>query len=280
MASGPGESGAGLIQLIDEETGAPIVKGRYKRQSQGREALVNDGREMYLTADERGASLETDHPEILKQLIDISHLCRKRLREEMQVEFTLTDGKLAIIDAIKVQRSTPAALRSAVELARDEVIPREEALLRIPARALTELLHPQVDTSGERDVIARGIAASPGGAVGRIAFTSAKVQEYYARQEPCILVRRETAPEDIRGMGSSVGVLTERGGQTSHAAVIARGMGVPCVVGASIRINRRDRTLTLEDGRLLKEGELITIDGIAPLWIGLRNLLTSACVPM
>ncbi|WP_417274245.1 putative PEP-binding protein [Celeribacter halophilus] len=264
LGVGPGESGAGVIQLVDSDTGAPLIKGRYKRQSQGREAVSGGEVDaLYLTRDTRGPSLEEAQPEIFAKLVEISKKCRTRLREEMQVEFTIENGKLSILDAVRVPRSSRAALRIAVQLAEDGIIPRTEAITRVPARSLTELLHQQVDPSAKRDVIAQGIAASPGGAVGRIVFNSSVAQSYQSRGEPCILVRRETTPEDIRGMHSSVGILTERGGVTSHAAVIARGMGVPCVVGASMRINSRERTLELADGRKLQEGDLLTLDGSA-----------------
>ncbi|MDO6458163.1 PEP-utilizing enzyme [Celeribacter halophilus] len=264
LGVGPGESGAGVIQLVDSDTGAPLIKGRYKRQSQGREAVSGGEVDaLYLTRDTRGPSLEEAQPEIFATLVEISKKCRTRLREEMQVEFTIENGKLSILDAVRVPRSSRAALRIAVQLAEDGIIPRTEAITRVPARSLTELLHQQVDPSAKRDVIAQGIAASPGGAVGRIVFNSSVAQSYQSRGEPCILVRRETTPEDIRGMHSSVGILTERGGVTSHAAVIARGMGVPCVVGASMRINSRERTLELADGRKLQEGDLLTLDGSA-----------------
>ncbi|MCA0045214.1 putative PEP-binding protein [Celeribacter litoreus] len=261
LGLGPGESGAGVMQLIDAGTGEPTIKGRYLRQSQGRAALDMSSKAMFLTKDPRGLSLEDEQPELFAKVLEMTRLCRARLREEMQVEFTVANGKLSILDAVRVPRSTRAGLRAAVQLAEEGVISREEAICRVPARALTELLHQQVDPSAKRQVIAKGIAASPGGAVGRIVFSSSVAQTYEARGEPCILVRRETTPEDIRGMHSSVGILTERGGVTSHAAVIARGMGVPCVVGASIRIDSRAKRLSLPDGRRLSEGELLTLDG-------------------
>lgn len=263
LGVGPGESGAGVIQLIDEDTGAPLIRGCYRRQSQGRDALSARADTMFLTKDTRGSSLEDDCPKLFEQLTVASKLCRTKLREEMQVEFTIENGKLAILDAVRVPRSTRATLRTAVQLAEDGIIPKSDALLRIPPRSLTELLHPQVDPTASRTVLAKGIAASPGGAVGRLVFSSAAAQASEARGEACILVRRETAPEDIRGMHSSVGVLTERGGVTSHAAVIARGMGVPCVVGASLSINARKKTITAAGGRVLSEGDMITLDGLA-----------------
>ncbi|WP_417248000.1 putative PEP-binding protein [Celeribacter sp.] len=263
MAPGLGgaQSGSGVVQLIDPNTGEQIVKGRFTRKSSDPAAPASATETLYLAKDPRGPSLEDVLPKAYTQLVHWAQICRTRLREEMEVKFTIQDGELHIIDAVRVPRSSRAALRAAVQLAEDKVIPVEEAICRVPPRSLTELLHQQVDPDAPRDVAARGIAASPGGAVGKIVFTSDAAQASEARGEPCILVRRETAPEDIRGMHSSVGVVTERGGATSHAAVIARGMGLPCVVGAGLRINHRKRTLTLEDGRELAEGDTLTVDG-------------------
>jgi pyruvate,orthophosphate dikinase len=263
MAQGIGQgiSGSGVIQFIDPISGMPQVTGRYLGQSQGRDALKKTDA-IYLTRDPRGPSLEELAPEIFADLVRHGAACRARLREEMQIEFTIEDGKLSVLDAVKVVRSARAGLRAAVALADDGVISREEAVLRVEPRALSEMLHPQVDPRGARDVFAKGIAASPGAAVGRVVFSSAAAQASAARGEPCILVRRETAPEDIRGMHSAVGVLTERGGVTSHAAVIARGIGVPCVVGASgLRLDTKDKRFAAPDGRVFVEGDLITLDG-------------------
>jgi len=263
MAQGIGQglSGSGVIQFVDPVTGLAQVTGRYLGNSQGRDALKKT-EAMYLTRDPRGPSLEDLSPEIFDQLARHGAACRKRLREEMQIEFTIEDGHLSVLDAIKVQRSARAGLKIAVALAQDGVISQDEAVLRVEPRALSELLHPQVDPRGARDVFAKGIAASPGGAVGRLVFSSPAAQASAARGEPCILVRRETAPEDIRGMHSAVGVLTERGGVTSHAAVIARGLGLPCVVGASgLRLDAKDKKLTAADGRVFREGDLVTLDG-------------------
>jgi pyruvate,orthophosphate dikinase len=256
---GAGISGSGVMQFVDPVTGEPQITGRYLGQGQGRDALKTD-QAIFLTRDPRGPSLEDLAPEIFADLVRHGAACRARLREEMQIEFTIEDGQLAVLDAVKVQRSARAALRIAVALAEDGVIPREEAVLRVEPRALSELLHPQVDPRGTRDVIARGIAASPGGAAGRIVFSSHDAQASAARGEPCILVRRETAPEDIRGMHSAAGVLTERGGVTSHAAVIARGLGLPCVVGSDIRLDLKEKRI-MADGRSFAEGDVITVDG-------------------
>ena len=265
MAQGIGQgiSGSGVIQFVDPVTGAPNVIGRYLGQSQGRDALKAT-EAMYLSRDPRGPSLEELAPAAFADLIGFGATCRNRMREEMQIEFTVDGGKLSVLDAVKVARSTRAGLRIAVALADDGVISRSDAILRVEPRALTELLHPQVDRRGARDVIVRGIAASPGGATGRIVFSSDAAQASAARGEACILVRRETAPEDIRGMHSAAAVLTERGGMTSHAAVIARGLGLPCVVGASdMRLDGREKRLVAKDGRVFSEGDIITVDGTA-----------------
>ncbi len=263
MAQGIGQgiSGSGVIQFVDSVTGGHRITGRYLAQSQGRDALA--AREsLYLTRDPRGPSLEEAAPGIFAELLRHGAACRERLREEMQIEFTVEDGQLSVLDAVRVQRSARAALRIAVALAEDGVIGKDEAVLRVEPRALSELLHHQVDPRLPRDVFARGIAASPGAAVGRLVFSAEAAQAGAARGEACILVRRETAPEDIRGMHSAAAVLTERGGMTSHAAVIARGLGLPAVVGASeLRLDARDRKLTASDGRIFREGDIVTLDG-------------------
>ncbi|MCV2882561.1 pyruvate, phosphate dikinase [Actibacterium sp. XHP0104] len=264
LGLGPAESGSGVIQFVSPVTGREQITGRYLSQSQGRAALAQPDGVFYLTRDDRGRSLEEHCPEVFAELVEWGRISRQRLREEMEIEFTIEAGKLMILDSVRVPRSSRAAVRIAVGLANEKIIPREEAVLRIEPRALTELLHSQVDPTGARDVFARGIAASPGGATGRIVFSSAAAQASAARGEPCVLVRRETAPEDIRGMHAASAVLTERGGMTSHAAVIARGLGLPCVVGVSgMTLRWREKTLRAADGRVFREGDIITVDGTA-----------------
>ncbi|MCC5992676.1 MAG: pyruvate, phosphate dikinase [Rhodobacteraceae bacterium] len=264
MAGGRGKgiSGAGLIRFIDNETGAPQVTGRFKSLGQdGAEALKAGKDVLYLTRDKRGPSLEDCCPEAFAELLEHGRNARRRLREEMEIEFTLDDGKLWVLDAVTVPRSARAAVRVVVDLANDDIILRDEALMRIPAKALGEMLHRQVDPRARPEALARGIAASPGAASGRIVFSSSAAQASAAREEPCILVRRETTPEDIRGMHVASAVLTERGGMTSHAAVIGRGLGVPCVVGVSdMQIDLRRKTLNA-GGRSLHEGDVLTVDG-------------------
>nr|WP_265500054.1 putative PEP-binding protein [Paracoccus beibuensis] len=260
LALGPGLCGSGTIQFIDPVTGAPRVTGRFRGQHHG--AAVGSGAEtLYLTSDERGPSLEDTAPEIFADLVRFGIAARERLREEMQIEFVVTGGHISVIDATRVARSSRASVRIAVSLARDGIIPHDEALMRVEPRALADLLHHQVDPRAPRKLIARGIDASPGAATGRIVFSAAAAQSAQSRGEACILVRRETVPEDIRGMHASVAVLTERGGTTSHAAVIARGLGLPCIVGATgLSIDARGRTLSAGT-HVLHEGDEITIDG-------------------
>ena len=206
---------------------------------------------MYLTRDKRGPSLEDTEPEVFAQLQELGAIARTGLREEMQIEFTLEGGELHILDAVATPRTARAGIAVAVALARDKVITRRDAVMRIEPKALSELLHQQVAPGVKRDVISQGIAASPGAATGKLVFNAAAAQASAAQGEACILVRRETSPEDIRGMQAARGILTERGGTTSHAAVIACGLGLPCVAGATdLEIDSKARTITTRDKRV------------------------------
>ncbi|MEM7469901.1 MAG: putative PEP-binding protein [Pseudomonadota bacterium] len=259
---GMGESGAGVIQFINPATGARQETGRYMRQSQGRDALSAEGDALFLTHDERGPSLEEAQPEIFNELRRLGDVARTGLREEMQIEFTLEGGALSIIDAVLTPRSARANVATTVALAQDEIISEADAVLRIEPKSIADLLHQQVEPGAPRDVISTGIAASPGAASGRLVFDALAAQTAASQGEACILVRRETAPEDIRGMHAARGILTERGGQTSHAAVIARGLGLPCVSGATdLDIDAKSKTLRTKTGRVFQDGDLITLDG-------------------
>lgn len=258
---GQGESGSGVLQLVSSKTGLPQITGRYLRQSQGRDALLGDT-SLYISRDPRGPSFEELVPESFAKLVDYAHLMRKKLREEMQLEFTIESGELHILDGVRVTRSSRAAVRIAVQLALDEIILHQEALMRVDPTALNELLHRQVDRHAKRNIVGTGIAASPGAATGRLVFSANEAQASAARGEDCILVRRETSPEDIRGMHAAKAILTERGGVTSHAAVIGRGIGLPCVVGVSdIRFQTRKSKLVTSDGNVIQAGEIVTVDG-------------------
>lgn len=262
LGLGHGECGSGVLQLVNSDTGLPQITGRYLSQSQGREALAAGAKSLFLEQDDRGPSLQDLAPQAFEELKEHAALMRRRLRAEMQIEFTIENGRVHILDGVRVDRSARGNVRIVVRLVEDGIITRQEALMRVEPRALVELLHRQVDPDAVRDVIANGIAASPGAATGRIVFSAADAQASAARGEPCILVRRETSPEDVRGMHASVAVLTERGGMTSHAAVIGRGLGLPSVVGAAcIRIHPKRAQIIARDGRVFQEGDIITVDG-------------------
>jgi len=266
MASGrsEGECGQGVMQFVESTTGQSSIVGRYVSgwQAQNSEVKPDNSSALYLSRDPRGAALEEQCPDVYAELVSYGDVCRRRLREEMQIKFTVQNGALRILDAVPIQRSARAAVRIAVDLAQDQIIPREEAVMRIAPAALSELLHRQVDPSASRDLIVSGIAASPGAASGHIVLSAQEAQASAARGEPCVLVRRETTPEDIRGMHAANAVLTMRGGVTSHAAVIGRGLGLPCVVGASdLTIDQKANRIIAPDGRKFAAGDMITVDG-------------------
>ncbi len=261
LGIGEGVSGSGVIQFVSGETGAPQVTGRYLAQGQGRAALREEDA-LFITKDERGPSLEDSSPEIVDALRDAGKLVRRRLREEMQIEFTLMNGELHILDAVRTPRSALGAVEIAVALANDEVISREDAMMRIAPFSLNQMLHRQIDPTAERDVLTRGIAAAPGAATGKLVFSSTTANAMAAQGEPCILVKRETSSEDVRAMHAAQAVITERGGMTSHAAVIARGLGLPCVTGANrLVLDPRKKTLTVSGRRIFHEGDVVTVDG-------------------
>jgi pyruvate,orthophosphate dikinase len=247
LALGPGLSGSGQLQLVSSRTGAPELTGEFRPQAQA------DGGEPQ--------PLETLDLSTLEAL-KAAALATAELGDAYRLEFALEDGRPAILDATPVRRTARAAVRIAVDLAKAGAITRAEALLRVDPRSLIEHLHPQIDPAARRDVFATGLAASPGAATGRLVFTAEAAQQAAAQDEPTILARLETSPEDIRGMHAARGILTVRGGMTSHAAVIARGIGLPCVVGAGeLRLDPHNRILASPDGRIFREGARITLDG-------------------
>ena len=264
LGLGRGESGAGSAQFVSLVTGEPGAHGRYQSQSQGHDAVSGRGGEQLIGRDPRGPALQDTAPEVFERLKALAAEARQIRRDDVQLQFTVQDGEVWILDAKPAERSGRAEVAVAVSLVEDGLISKEDALLSVSPRSLTEMLHRQVSPKARRKRILGGIAASPGAATGRIVFSAAAAQASAAREEPCILVRPETTPEDIRGMHSAQGILTERGGITSHAAVIARGLGLPCIVGAtSIHLDLRKKTMRLSSGKKLKEGDVITLDGSA-----------------
>ncbi|HXQ84064.1 MAG TPA: pyruvate, phosphate dikinase, partial [Xanthobacteraceae bacterium] len=206
-------------------------------------------------------SMEAALPEAFAELKRIHAALEKHYRDMQDLEFTVEQGKLWMLQTRSGKRTAQAALRIAVELAQERLISREEAVARIDPAALDQLLHPTIDPDAERKIIATGLPASPGAACGEIVFSSEEAETLKSQGRKVILVRVETSPEDIHGMHAAEGILTTRGGMTSHAAVVARGMGKPCVSGAgALRVDYRAQTMTA-GGATLKKGDTLTIDG-------------------
>ncbi len=266
MPLGQGETVTGEVQFVDSGDGRPGVFG-VARPLMDRKT----GRE----PDQSGNDLENVSAEALEQLRHAADVIGRDTGDAMRVSFVLNGDDVSIVDAVPVRRNARADVRISVDLARAGRISREHAILRIDPLSLGEHLHQQIAPDFQRDLFGTGFAASPGAATGRIVFRAEDAQSAAARDEATILVRSETGPEDIRGMHSAQGVLTIHGGNSSHAAVIARGIGLPCVVGASgLRISFEDRTLTAPGGRVLREGDWITIDGTSgEVLVGSANMI-------
>jgi pyruvate,orthophosphate dikinase len=270
LGLGPGRSGAGRAIFRSKRTGEPVLGGRMLWQAQGEDAYAGLRTPRMVGAAERRETglrepaLEEAEPELAGELIRHGAAAERAFAEAMALEFTIEDGRLFVLGAEPMRRSAHATVRICVDLARDGAIGREDALLRVEPRMLSELLHPSIDPEAPRDLMARGLPASPGAASGPLVFTAEAADAAAARGAPAVLVRVETSPEDIRGMHSAAAVLTVRGGMTSHAAVVARGLGTPAVVGASdLTLDAAARRLTAADGRVFVEGDAITVDGSA-----------------
>jgi pyruvate,orthophosphate dikinase len=200
-------------------------------------------------------------PKAYSQLTKIYQRLEKHYRDMQDMEFTIENSKLYLLQTRTGKRTAAAAVRMAVEMVKEKLITQDEAVLRVEPQSLDKLLHPSIDPSKKGEILATGLPASPGAAVGIIVFNSAKAEAWGKDGKQCVLVRKETSPEDIGGMAASQGILTSRGGMTSHAAVVARGMGTPCVAGCGDLVMASDgKSCTIGKTRL-KEGEYITLDG-------------------
>ncbi|NMB21048.1 MAG: pyruvate, phosphate dikinase, partial [Firmicutes bacterium] len=209
------------------------------------------------------AHLEEEMPEVYAELVRIYKLLENHYKDMQDVEFTIQEGKLYMLQTRSGKRTATAAVRMAVEMVSEGLIDKKTAVLRVAPEQLDQLLHPMIDPKAKYDVIAKGLPASPGAATGRIVFTAEEAEQWKNRGEKVILVRNETSPEDIGGMDVAEGILTARGGMTSHAAVVARGMGKCCVAGCgAAQISEANKTLTFGT-TVLKEGDWITLDGSA-----------------
>ncbi len=260
-------SATGVAFTRNPSTGEKELYGEFLINAQGEDVVAGIRTPQDITEKARKAagsdrpSLETAMPEAYKEFIRICGLLENHYRDVQDVEFTIERGKLWMLQTRNGKRTAKAALRIAVELAAEGLITQEEAIGRIDPAALDQLLHPTIDPNAERKVLASGLPASPGAAAGEIVFDSDEAEAAKAEGRKVILVRVETSPEDIHGMHAAEGILTTRGGMTSHAAVVARGMGKPCVSGAgTLRVDYAKQTMTA-GGVTLNKGDLVTIDG-------------------
>ncbi|SFL77892.1 pyruvate, phosphate dikinase [Methylorubrum salsuginis] len=260
-------SATGVAFTRNPSTGESALYGEFLINAQGEDVVAGIRTPQDITEKARieaksdKPSMEKAMPESFAELTRIYGILEKHYRDMQDMEFTIERGKLWMLQTRNGKRTAKAALRIAVELAGEGLISKDEAIKRIEPGALDQLLHPTIDPDAERKVIATGLPASPGAAVGEIVFNSEAAEAARKAERKSILVRIETSPEDIHGMHAAEGILTTRGGMTSHAAVVARGMGKPCVSGVgSIRIDYKAQTLTV-GGVTLKAGDVITIDG-------------------
>ena len=257
----------GVAFTRDPSTGANAFYGEFLVNAQGEDVVAGIRTPQHLTIAGKEANnsalpaMEEVMPEVLGELHKVRRKLEDHYRDMQDIEFTVQRGKLWMLQTRTGKRTAQAALKIAVSLVEERVIDREEAIRRVEPGSLDQLLHPMLDPSAKTTVLARGLPASPGAASGKVVFSADEAESFAARGEAVILVRIETSPEDIHGMHAARGVLTTRGGMTSHAAVVARGMGRPCVAGAGdLRIDYEARTMTAR-ATLVKAGEIITIDG-------------------
>jgi pyruvate, orthophosphate dikinase len=260
-------SATGVAFTRNPSTGEKHLYGEFLINAQGEDVVAGIRTPQEITEiarQEAGSdkpSMQKALPEAFRELTRIYGLLERHYRDMQDLEFTVEQGKLWMLQTRSGKRTAKAALKIAVELANEGIITRKEAVTRIEPTALDQLLHPTIDPSVEREVIATGLPASPGAASGEIVLSADEAEALKANGKNVILVRVETSPEDIHGMHAAEGILTTRGGMTSHAAVVARGMGKPCVSGAgSLRVDYAAGTVTVA-GHIFREGDVITIDG-------------------
>jgi pyruvate,orthophosphate dikinase len=260
-------SATGVAFTRNPSTGAGEVFGEFLVNAQGEDVVAGIRTPQSLTEKARrenggtGASLETWMPSTYAELLEVFQRLERHYRDMQDIEFTIQEGKLWLLQTRSGKRTARAALRIAVDLAEEGLIGRDEAVDRIDPSSLDQLLHPTLDPEAKRQVIGSGLPASPGAASGAVVLDPGEAEKMKAQGRQVILVRVETSPEDIHGMHAAEGILTTRGGMTSHAAVVARGMGKPCVSGAgNIRVDYVSRTVQ-GGGVSIREGDVITIDG-------------------
>ena len=257
----------GVVFTRNPSDGSNDIYGEYLINAQGEDVVAGTRTPQYITkkarqqAKVKAASMEEVMPNVYRQLHKILKKLEKHYRDMQDVEFTVENKKLWMLQTRSGKRTAKSAVKIAVDMVKEKLISKKEAVLRIDPNSLDTLLHPTLDEKSSINVIANGLPASPGAASGKVVFTSEEAERLTGMMQDTILVRVETSPEDIQGMHAAKGILTARGGMTSHAAVVARGMGRPCVSGSSeIDINYENKTFKTSSMEI-KEGEIITIDG-------------------
>ncbi|WP_296612750.1 pyruvate, phosphate dikinase [Sphingomonas sp.] len=260
-------SATGVAFTRDPAKGDNAYYGEFLINAQGEDVVAGIRTPQYLTkaaredANAKPLSMEEALPEVYQQLAQVFDTLEKHYRDMQDIEFTVQQGKLWMLQTRSGKRTAKAALKIAVDMANEGLITRDEAIARVDPAALDQLLHPTLDPKAPRDVLTKGLPASPGAASGKVVFDADAAEKRAAAGDAVILVRTETSPEDIHGMHAARGILTARGGMTSHAAVVARGMGRPCVSGAgALSIDAKAKIMRCA-GREVTEGDVITIDG-------------------
>jgi pyruvate,orthophosphate dikinase len=261
------DSGTGVAFTRDPRTGEKHLYGEFLPNAQGEDVVagirtphaINEYSKQ--DANRNLPTMEEMMPEVYKELLRVAELLEKHYRDMQDIEFTIEKGKLYLLQTRNGKRTAAAAVRIAVEMVNEGLISKEEAVMRVTPENIDTLLHPQIDPNAEKKVIAKGLAASPGAAVGKVVFDPDEAVELAEQGEKVLLVRPETTPDDIHGMNAAQGILTARGGMTSHAAVVARAMGKPAVVGCEeLVINMAEGYFIARDHKIRK-GDVITIDG-------------------
>lgn len=269
------DSGTGVVFTRNPATGEAKLYGEFLLNAQGEDVVAG------IRTPSPIAQLEETMPEVYRQLLDVARKLERHYRDVQDIEFTVERGRLFLLQTRAAKRTAQAAVKAAVDLAKEGIIDRMEAIRRVDPDSLTQLLHRRIDEAADLDRLAKGLPASPGAASGRVVFDADEAVRRANEGEAVILVRSETTPEDIHGIVASQGVLTSRGGMTSHAAVVARGMGKACVCGCeSVRIDFRKREFLVEDGRIIREGDVITIDGgTGQVYLGAAPLVDPVLSP-
>ena len=257
----------GVCFTRDPSTGEKKFFGEFLVNAQGEDVVAGIrtpqpiNNESKMESNKHQKTLEEVMPAAYADLVEDYKMLERHYKDMQDIEFTIENGKLYILQTRNAKRTVNAALKVAVDLVAEGLITSNEAIMRISPEDLNQLLHPRLDPKAKKTIIATGLPASPGAASGQMVFTSAHAEEWHKNGKKVVLVRAETSPEDIGGMVASTGILTARGGMTSHAAVVARGMGKPCVAGCTaLVINEKEKTLTVK-GKVYNEGDYITFDG-------------------